>query len=85
MDNHDFLLNNSISLDSFIEEMKDVSYGPHRRRFCFIIGAGASINSGIKSGQQLVDIWERDLQKRNPKALEAWKSKLGISDENKYI
>jgi len=84
MEEQKFPLENNISLEGFIDEMIDVSSGPHPRKFCFVIGAGASITSGIKSGQQLVDIWDRDLEKRNPEALKRWKEQLGITDENKY-
>ena len=45
-----------LALKGFVDEMKEVSSGPHPRRFCFILGAGASRASGIKSGQELVRI-----------------------------
>ena len=44
-----------ISLKSFIDEIKEVSSGPHPRKFCFVLGAGASKTSGIKSCQEFVD------------------------------
>ena len=40
-----------LSLSSFIKEIKDVTTGTHPRKFCFVLGAGASKTSGIKSGQ----------------------------------
>ena len=46
-------------LTGFIHEMADVSSGPHSRKFCFVLGAGASRTSGIKSGQELVNIWDK--------------------------
>ena len=55
----------NLSLKGFINEIKEVSSGPHPRKFCFVLGAGASISSGIKSGQELVTIWDRELQERN--------------------
>ena len=73
-----------LSLSGFIDEMNDVSKGPHQRKFCFVLGAGASRTSGIKSGQELVDIWDKELKVRNSKAHLQWKSDLGITDENKY-
>lgn len=57
-----------LSLKGFINEMKDVSGGPHPRRFCFVLGAGASRTSGIKTGQELVKIWDRELCERNEAA-----------------
>ncbi len=73
-----------LSLKGFIDEMKEVSSGPHPRKFCFVLGAGASLSSGIKSGQELVTIWDAELQLRNEKAHIKWKKDLNITEENKY-
>lgn len=73
-----------LSLQGFINEIKEVSSGPHPRKFCFVLGAGASISSGIKSGQELVTIWDRELQIRNEQAHEKWKKGLNITEDNKY-
>lgn len=56
-----------LTLKGFINEIKEVSSGPHPRKFCFVLGAGASISSGIKSGEGLVTIWDRELLERNEK------------------
>ncbi len=73
-----------LTLSGFAKEMREVSSGPHPRRFCFVLGAGASKSSGIKSGQDLVNIWEEDLLERNREAHLEWKKRLGINDNNKY-
>ncbi len=73
-----------LQLDGFIDEVKEVSAGYHTRKFCFVLGAGASITSGIKSGQELVDIWDRELQKRTPQEYSEWKKRLKITKDNKY-
>lgn len=73
-----------LSLKGFIDEMKEVSSGPHPRKFCFVLGAGASLSSGIKSGQELVTIWDAELQLRNEKEHIKWKKDLNITEENKY-
>lgn len=73
-----------LSLKGFIHEMKEVSSGPHPRKFCFVLGAGASLSSGIKSGQELVTIWDSELQLRNEKEHIKWKRALNITEENKY-
>ena len=73
-----------LTLSGFVKEMKEVSSGPHPRKFCFVLGAGASKSSGIKSGQELVNIWEQDLLERNREAYLEWKGQLGINDTNKY-
>ena len=54
-----------------------------RARF-FVLGAGASKSSGIMTGQELVDIWEKELIERNQEDYLSWKEQLGITEENKY-
>ena len=73
-----------LTLKGFIYEMKEVSSGPHPRKFCFVLGAGASLSSGIKSGQELVTMWDAELQLRNEKSHIKWKEDLNITEENKY-
>ncbi len=73
-----------LSINGFIQEIQDVSDGHHPRKFCFVLGAGASISSGIKSGQELVDIWDDKLRIRNKSSYLKWRSEYGITDENKY-
>ena len=73
-----------LSLEGFISEVKNASRGIHSRKFCFVLGAGASITSGLTSGQELVDIWERELIERNKAEHIKWKEKLKINEDNKY-
>lgn len=72
-----------MTLSGFINEVRSSSKGPYPRKFCFVLGAGASKTSGIKTGEELVEIWERELAERNPKAHEAWKQQLGITEKNR--
>lgn len=71
-----------LSLNGFVQEMKDVTAGPHPRRFCFVLGAGASRSSGIKSGQELVRVWDKELRERNETEYQRWRKELDITDEN---
>ena len=41
----------TISLEGFLQEFQSVSGGSYPRRFCFVLGAGASKASGIKTGE----------------------------------
>lgn len=66
-----------LSQKGFIREFKDVTSGPHPSKFCFVLGAGASKSSGIKMGQELVNLWERELVERNEKDYTDWKKELG--------
>lgn len=71
-----------LSLEGFLQEIKEVTHSSHPRKFCFVLGAGASRSSGIPSGQELVRIWDRELRTRNPQAHGHWRDGLGITDEN---
>ena len=71
-----------MSLKSFVDEMKEVTDGFHPRKFCFVLGAGASRSSGIKSGQELVKIWDKELRERNETTYQQWRAELSITDEN---
>lgn len=73
-----------LSVHSFIQEVVQASNGWHPRKFCFVLGAGASKASGIKSGQELVDIWDRELQERNENDYLKWRFEQDITDENKH-
>ena len=75
---------NELSLEGFIQEFKSVSVGPYPRKFCFVLGAGASKTSGIKTGEELVDIWDRELNIRNSEAHARWKQEHNINDDNKF-
>ena len=74
----------NLSLSGFLNEMRNASTGPHSRKFCFVIGAGASVSSGIKTGKELVDEWDRELCNRNSVEYEKWKMNNRITDKNKY-
>lgn len=67
-----------------IHEFEDVSSGAHSSKFCFVLGAGASKTSGIKTGQELVDIWDVELKDRDETSYISWKKKNGITESNKY-
>ena len=74
----------SLPLEDFVKEFKSTSHGYHQRKFCFVLGAGASKTSGIKTGEELVEIWDKELEVRNPVEHAAWKKEHGITEENKY-
>ena len=72
-----------IQMSELIKDFQEGQKETHSQRFCFVLGAGASISSGIKSGQNLVAIWEEYLKKRYGTAHEEWKQKNGITPENR--
>lgn len=71
-----------LSLDGFIDEFKEVTVSSRPRRFCFVLGAGASVSSGIPTAQRLAARWEERLRKRYGSEHEAWKQERGITAEN---
>lgn len=74
-----------IKLDGFLEEVADVTEGPYARRFCFFLGAGASVTSGIPAASKLIDLWDEKIRTRFPaEEYEQWKKDKQIDDQNKY-
>ncbi len=72
-----------LSLVGMRDEIAEASKGTYARKFCFFLGAGASKRSEIKTGQELVQIWDKKLEVRNKEEHQKWKAELGITDENK--
>jgi tetratricopeptide (TPR) repeat protein len=52
-----------------------------KNRFCFILGAGASKTSGIKTGSELAAIWLKELEDKDEKATKDWIKEENISEE----
>jgi protein O-mannosyl-transferase len=69
-----------ISLKQFIAH-----FGENLRkekRFCFILGAGASKTSGIKTGGELVTQWIKELKEIDEDALTKWMIEKGITEDD---
>ena len=74
-----------IKIGALVTDIKDAKASDSDEGFCFVIGAGASVPSGIPSGKQLVDRWEKEIAERfGDSELERWKAEKGITEENKY-
>ncbi|MBQ0787534.1 MAG: hypothetical protein KBT69_08545 [Oceanihabitans sp.] len=71
-----------ISTHTFKHTLKDIHKNTESRKFCFIIGAGASSKSGIPTGGELAEKWFLEIKERSDKAeLEAWISDNKINKE----
>lgn len=70
------------SLESLIDEIVAASQGSHTRKFCFVLGAGASLESGIPASEILVKQWDQALRNRYGKAHQTWLLQHGIDDSN---
>jgi tetratricopeptide (TPR) repeat protein len=64
-----------ITLQMLVDTFKTCSDAG--KRFCFILGAGASKASGIKTGAELATIWLKELKEKEKHATQEW-----IRDEN---
>ncbi len=62
-----------ISLHTFKHTLRDIHKNTENRRFCFIVGAGASFKSGIPTGVQLAQQWFKELNERHePNEINDW-------------
>lgn len=55
--------------EAFLDHFHTINDQMHDRRFAFILGAGASVSSRIKSGLSLVNDWLEELHKRDPDSM----------------
>lgn len=73
-------------IQAFLDQFDWVEKKMEGRKFAFILGAGASVSSGIPTGGQLVDRWLRELHARDLNAdarpIEEWATNktLGIRE-----
>lgn len=78
-----------IDTDLFIHTISDIHKNDDHRKFCFVLGAGASYTSGIKTGNHLAKEWFNQIEKlhkNNQSAFDNWIkeqkidiNKLGVS------
>ncbi len=68
------------SLPRFLGHLKESSKDTNKR-FCFILGAGASVESGIASGADLAQTWVEELEKTDD-ASKQWLEDKQITKEN---
>jgi tetratricopeptide (TPR) repeat protein len=72
-----------LPFQKFLRHFRDAHhYAGRKEPFCFILGAGASVQSGIHAAEIMVDEWLRDMyaDAQSGEALEAWATakNLGI-------
>ncbi len=74
---------NVISTKSFKHTIRDIHKNADNRKFCFVIGAGASRNSGIPTGREMADKWFSEICERLDKTeLESWKIDQAIDGDD---
>ena len=74
------------TLQHLLQEMEPDLVRNTSKRFCFVLGAGASRASGIPSGQNLVDQWDEYIRERDStEEYEGWQREMGIrSKQDQY-
>ena len=73
----------TITSRQLVRMLKDASGESKGMKFCFLIGAGASMSSGIPSGADLARKWIREIEEDCGKDdFAKWKNKVGISEDN---
>src|SRR5689334_22962604 len=55
---------NNISSKEFVFTFCNDIWSSNDRRLCFVLGAGASKSSGIKTGGELATLWLDEIKKR---------------------
>ncbi|WP_350288270.1 hypothetical protein [uncultured Croceitalea sp.] len=72
-----------ISSHEFKHILKDIHKNSESRKFCFILGAGASYNSGIPTGSELARQWFSEIEQRMLKSeLKKWMNENKIDSKN---
>ena len=54
----------TISTHYFKHTLSDIHKNSENRKFCFVIGAGASYNSGIQTGGEMAEEWFKEIENR---------------------
>lgn len=69
------LVDKTMTVAGFVARISNMALHRSNIPFCFILGAGASKPSGIKTGEELVDVWLHDLRReedRSGRTVEEW-------------
>ncbi len=69
-----------ISSHTFKFTLRDIHTNTENRKFCFVMGAGASYKSGIPTGGQLAKKWFDEINERSaPKEIEQWLKEVKVN------
>jgi len=72
-----------LSLNDFIQIFKDDKNSPLISKYCFLLGAGASVSSGIPSATTLARQWYGEIREfLDKKQFDEWKEKKKIDEKN---
>jgi len=72
-----------LTLKEFLRIFKDNKATNSSSKYCFLLGAGASVSSGIPSGGELAEKWYDEIKEdADPREFEAWETEKGIDENN---
>jgi len=72
-----------ISLHTFKHTLRDIHTNTENRRFCFVIGAGASYKSGIPTGGELAKEWFDEIKERySEEEIDLWIKEARIDKQD---
>lgn len=72
-----------ITLHSFKHTLKDIINHTESRKFCFVLGAGASYKSGIPTGGDLAKKWFDEIRIReNSNDFDIWTNEIKIDEKD---
>jgi protein O-mannosyl-transferase len=72
----------TISTDVFVNRLRDSLRNPDNR-ICFVLGAGASVESGISSGATLAKQWHSELPLfHNEQRIAEWKAQVNFNEKD---
>ncbi len=72
-----------ISSHTFKHTVKDIYKHTESRKFCFVVGAGASYKSGIPTGGYLADKWFKEIKDRySDTEVDQWVSEVKLDQDD---
>jgi len=72
-----------LTLDEFLRIFKDNKATNSSSKYCFLLGAGASVSSGIPSGGELAKKWYEVIKEdTDPKEFKKWKKEKRINEKD---
>ncbi|MCB9354240.1 MAG: hypothetical protein H6575_06705 [Lewinellaceae bacterium] len=72
-----------ISTHNLKHTLRDIHKNTESRKFCFVIGAGASLKSGIPTGNQLAENWFKEIKERySDEEIKQWKKDVKLDEKD---
>lgn len=65
---------------TLVQHIADTISDASTIRYCFILGAGASKSSGIRTGGELAELWFEDIKRLFPEEVDSWIKTHKITD-----